>query len=105
MKRLAVLALILLAGCSTRVRISVASGADMATTAIVLQQGGRELNPVFKDTSLGVMTAAKVGITVYVICVCGWLDRNGYHGWSNVVEVLAVGAWSAAAIFNARSIN
>jgi hypothetical protein len=77
-----------------------ATGADLTTTAIVLHQGGHELNPLFKHHTMVVATATNTAVLV------GLYKLEAKHPkLAAMFYVAMIGAHSAAAIHNGRLIR
>jgi len=85
-------------GCSAKVTVPIAAGADLVTTELAIAQGATEINPVMRHTALRI--GAKALASVLVVWLCSKLDAQGHKGWSNFVQWFATGAWAGAAGWN-----
>ena len=81
-----------------------ASSADLMVTELALADGDfREFNPIIQNRAVRI--TRKVVTTVVVIGVAHKLKRNGHRRAATTVRWIAIGAWSAAAIWNARLLK
>jgi hypothetical protein len=104
-KALCLILALLLSGCSAGFTLSVAGAADVATTHYALGQGFHEANPIFDGASVQTMIIAKMAVTGLLIWICHWLDGNGHHGLSNVLQWGGTAAWGGAALWNIHKVR
>jgi len=85
----------------------VGQAADIATTAIALQKGFIEVNPVMKPLvkSLPLFAALKLGVGVASCLIIKRLQNDGRDNAARVVSVLTTMAGAGPAINNLIQMN
>jgi hypothetical protein len=104
--RLVLLATIcLLPGCAARQAIPIAAGADLVTTELAVAGGAVEQNPIPGLQTSGGRVVWKMAGTVFLVWLCERLERDGHHRSAEILMWGTVGAWGAAATWNATHIR
>ena len=86
-----------LAGTLGDAAVVAAASADLYSTHLALQRGGRELNTV---SSLKGQAVMHVGVASAAILLAHQAERQGHRGWARAVRAVPVVIFGGAAIWN-----
>ena len=108
------LALILAASLSTPVQVDkvsvvkpalvygLAGVADVLSTQYVLSRGGVERNPLWRNSSMGQLTAYKLGMVAAQTAAVVYLQKKGHKGWARGMRIGSAVLFGAVTVHNIR---